>query len=500
MVQRTKFLLLFFLSFSQSMLMASAYSAHITDPSRTKSYYFVKLGAYTNPQYARETLLSTDLPLQIIHLHRYYSVVSQPFEERRSAQSFLKKVRRSYPDAYIIKLSKIQKREPAAAPKPAPVHQPKPQTKSYEPSLFTTAVTAFRQKSYEEALALFDRLLIEQPNNAAARSYYAKTLLQLGFPEEAEKEFQKLLQTKWKEESCKYLKQIAIQKTKARFHSWISVGAGYDDNINLTTDRKTTQYGPYLLQNDTRKTDSTFATAAFGLTHTYKAEKFTLYTTLYSYNELLHTAKGNNLNLLDLSTAVIKKFQKFSLIAPVGTNIVYLGGREISHNLYTAPSLRYQATRHLQLKTSLLFNDNHTVFAKNRDYLLFGGGAGIRYRNQKWEGSLDTGVQKYDAKEDKRYDIAKNIIQGKLYAGHKLFKQTWISITAGYEESRFTRLDTILGYKRRDKKSYYALSLTQKISPKKSVTATYRYTDNNSNINTYSYTKNNYTLEYKHHF
>ena len=491
MVRKREFLLLFFLFFSHSIIMASTYSAYTTDPSQAKPYYFIKLGTYTNSQNAQRVLLNTDFPLQIIYLNHYYNVVSQPFEKRNSAQSLLKKIHKLYSDAYIIKLYKTATKRPKNVPK----YQPK-----IQPSLFTTAVTAFRQKSYEEALALFDRLLIEHPENTTARSYYAKTLLQLGFPEEAEKEFQKLLQTEWKEESCKYLKQIAIQKTKARFHSWISVGAGYDDNINLTTNRKTTQYGPYLLQNDTRKTDSTFATAAFGLTHTYKAEKFTLYTTLYSYNELLHTAKGNNLNLLDLSTAVIKKFQKFSLIAPVGTNIVYLGGREVSHNLYTAPSLRYQATKHLQLKTSLLFNDNHTVFAKNRDYLLFGGGAGIRYRNQKWEGSLNAGIQKYDAKEDKRYDIAKNVIQGKLYAGRKLFKQTWISIVAGYEESRFTRLDTILGYKRRDKKSYYALSLTQKINPKKSVTATYRYTDNNSNINTYSYTKNNYTLEYKHHF
>ena len=57
-----------------------------------------------------------------------------------------------------------------------------------------------------------------------------------------------------------------------------------------------------------------------------------------------------------------------------------------------------------------------------------------------------------------------------------------------------------MGYKREDKKEFYTLALTQKITQKSNMTASYIYTDNRSNINTFTYSKNNYTLSYKQRF
>jgi len=458
--------------------------------------YFVKVGTYHYRDNARKEALAADYPLQIIRTRDYYSLVSEPFHEKNGAKVMLQKLRKKYHDAYIITL---YRQKSTTKQKRLPRQKSVPQTKR-PLSLFSRAIQLYRHNSLEEALVLFDRILIEEPENDYARNYYAKTLMKLGFYDDAEREFQKVHDTALKNESCRYLRQIAIHRSKAPYKSWFAVGLGYDDNINLTTDKNTTQYGPYLLQNDTHKTKSSYATAAFALSHTKKVKDLTLYTTLYSYNELLHSATGNNLNFFDLSTSLIKKYHRFSLVAPVGANIAWLDGKQVSRNIYTAPAILYQASRHLQLKTSLLLNDNHTAFAKNRDYLLIGGGAGIRYKKERWQASADTGIQRYDAKEHIRYDIAKNLFQGRLSAGYNFKKQYRLALVMGYEAHRFTRRDPVMGYKRRDTKSYYALSLTRNINPKKSVTATYRYTDNRSNINTYSYTKNNYTLTYKQHF
>ena len=455
----------------------------------TAPHYFVKIGAYLNLSHAREKVLSTEFPTFILRMHDYYSVLSRPFGDFETARERLKAIRQQYRDAYIVTLY-----QRSAITKP-----PSPSTR-----LLDRGITAFNQHHYEEALAIFDRILIESPENITARLYYAKTLYQLKFYDEAKKAFERVrtasLSGDVAAEVKRYLARISHKRHRHRVSGWIALGTGYDNNINLTTDKNTTRYGPYLLLNNTRKTKSHFATAEFSLTHQYKAEHFTLINRLYNYNELMHTAKGNDLNFLDLSSTLVKRYQQISWVVPAGGNILMMEGKTISYNLYTSPTLLYQANAHTELRTRLLFNDNHTEYAKKRDYYLLGGGAGIRYHVAHITADLSAALQRYGAKERGRYDVNKDLDRYRLYLQYRLAKTVHIRATGGYDREHYRDLDPVMGYRREDAKHYYLLSATKELTKQSALTASWHYTNNHSNINTFSYIRQNYNIACKYRF
>jgi hypothetical protein len=479
-----------------STLLCAQQSRWRVEPaSSAKPYYFVKTGAYLNPENARKSLLSSEFPLFILRMKEYYSLLTPPMQNIGQARVKLRSIRNKHPDAYIITLYKAT---PASS-----AHELKPPA-SWSTSLMKEGITAYRKGVYEEALALFDRVLIEHPDDTDAQFWYAKTLYQLKFYKEAKELFAKLqkeaITPAQRAEISGYLAKISHKLSRNSFSGWIALGTGYDNNINLTTDKETTQYGPYLLQNDTHKTKSHFTTAELALTHRYTSKGFTLLNRFYSYNELMHTARGNDLNYLDLSSSLIKRYGNTTLLVPVGANILLMEGDTVSYNFYTNPALLYQATDKLQLRTRLLLNDNHTEFAKKRDYFLLGGGAGIRYRLARFTGDLSGAYQRYDAKESGRYDVSKDLGRTRLYLQYRLASALTLRVGSSYEREHYRDLDPVMGYKREDTKRYYQLSATGDISQKSRLTASWQYTRNHSNINTFSYSRQNYNLACQYRF
>lgn len=490
---------LFFLFFLGMYAYANNSSQYFTLHATPKATarYFIKTGAYRNPSLAHKAVLSSDIPLQIIYMKRYYSLVTQPFKSYEEAAKQLPKIQKRAPDAYIVTLYEPREK----------VHPlPQKSVKKAPSPLLQRAKRLYDTKQYEEALMLFDRILILEPGQIEAKYYYAAALYHLNLLEESKKNFLQLrkasLSATMRREVDRYLSMIKSMqgKRKVSFSNFIAVGAGYDNNINLNTDKPYTQYGPYRLQNDTNKTKSHYATAELLLTKKRTIGAHTLRATLYSYNELLHSADGNELNFADLQTALLLKRGAWHITLPVGANIAYLGGDLVSYNFYTAPQMRFAMSEGIQLLGNLVLNDNHTAFADNRDYLLFGGGTGIHYQHRSVETQLTTGIYKYDAKENKRYDISKDLYSSTFYLRYTLFARLYLEGKAIYEAHRYSDLDPVLGYKRKDNKSLYKISIGKLFANRHNLTTAYEYTNNDSNINLFSYDKNRYTLTYKYHF
>lgn len=463
----------------------------LTNRDGTKTDFFVKAGAFRILSHAREALAATDLPLHIMRIKTFYCLVSKRFASQQEAQSHLHKIQNTYPDAYIITLYR----------KPAPKTQtgPDPLTRNMQ-----QGIAAFKAKRYEEALAAFDRQLIEQPENTHAQRYYAKSLYALRLFKEAREAFVKLsksdLSKSEQAEVAKYLEAIEKSRQKHIFSLTLTAGVGYDDNINLNPDRNTTQYGPYTLRNDTDKTASSYGIFACTLAHTYKAENFTLYSQLYSYNELLHSAKGNDLNFLDVSTALIKQYKNLTLLFPIGLNTAYLDGEHISQNLYTIPTIRMQAAPMWQTSLHATLLENHTTFAKDRDYRRYGSGIGVRYGTSRDYAGIDLCWQRDDAKTQRRYDINQDVMRYTLYGYYHFRKLFYLGANADWERHRYRDLDPVMGYRRHDDKKRFRVTLGKAVTPASALEGSYVYTDNDANINTFSYEKNALTLKYRYQY
>ncbi len=465
----------------------------LTPHSQTQPHYFIKIGAYTDPANAHKLMLSTDFPTQIIHMRDYFSVVSKPVSDIDRAYALLQKIRQHYPDAYIVTLY----------PK---AHASRPgKADNRHRQLFSQAYLAYRQKRYEEALVGFDKVVIFYPDDIRARIYYLRTLVALKIYTEAETEAQSLLQQQsLSATECQQvreiLSQIASGRKKHFFGGFITVGAGYDDNINLTTDNNTTQYGPYTLINDTRKTKSSYAIVQLRAAHTYKHSSWQLQTALYSYNELFHTASGNDLNFLDISTTWIKSQNHIRWMIPAGFNTSYLDSSQISYNLYTNPTLWYIPEKAWRYSVDMLALDNHSQYASGYDYRLISGGVGITYTGDRYSSGFYLSRQSYEAKEVIRYDVSRDVSQYRFFGEYQLCGSCRAG--AGYQSEavRYSREDPVMGYHREDDKAYYTLYLCYTLTPQTAIKAFYRHTDVSSNVNTFSYTKNNFALLYQKRF
>jgi len=454
--------------------------------------YFIKIAAFSELKNAQKLQVKTPFQTNIIFMDKYHSLVSEELQDKNEAKKYLKKIREKFGDAYLITLYQKEQRAEPLAPKVKKV------------SRLGEAALLYQQKRYEEALMAFDRMLIENPDNVSAKIYYAKTLYQLKLFSDAKKEFQELLfwnlEEEKKNEVKKYLAAIHAKKKRHFFKTQVGVGIGYDDNIDLTTKARETKYGPYTLINDTNKTDSAYGLATLRLTHRYKATGFDFYSSLYSYNEFSHSATGNDLNYIDVSTAVLKRVKNFSFLLPIGFNTSYLEGDTIGYNLYTNPSISYNHTRYLKTFVQASYIDNTTKFAVHRDYTAVSSGLGIRYAKKKFQSSLGVSMQKVSAKEDLRYDISKDVIAMMLQGRYYLFTSFYIASDIAFVMDMYSELDDVMGYKREDDILSYGISMGKTFSKNFLLQMKYQHSENESNVNAYSHEKNNYTIECKYKF
>ena len=462
--------------------------------NNTKPTYFVKIGAYTHLNEAQKLEEKSALfDTQVINMQKYYSVVSHGFTTKEEAFNYLGKIKKHYHDAYLFSLYKNQEMKVVM-----------PTVKEIKPiSEYQKGVKLYQAKRYEDALASFDRVLIDDENDVFARLYYAKTLYQLAIYKESKLEFEKLLHSglsiEDKNEVQKYLKAIESNTQRSFFNAAISLGVGFDDNINLNTDEKITKYGNLTLQNDTNKTDSTYGLATLSLMHRYDAQIFDIISSLYSYNEFAHSTDGNDLNFLDLQTGIAKTYHNFRFALPFGLNSSYLDGTHVGYNLYTNPSVKYYIDKNFIASFDGTFLDNTSKYMDGKDYQMLGANSGIMYHSDAYEGGVFAGLSQFDAKDDIRFDVDKDVINGSFYSYYNL-SQNFAGIYGSYAKENFNSLDTVLGYKREDKRLSYGLSLGRNITKHIATTLGYKHTTNDSNINVYAYDKNNYTFNCKYRF
>ncbi len=487
MIQKLVILSLLFFS----TLHADHYS--ITPHEGLKSVYFIKFGSFHDQRNALKAQTKIPFETHILYLKRYYSLMSPPFDKKLSARHFFQTIRKRYPDAYLVTLY----RQPAQH---MPLQAQEKHAINEKSDDYQEGVAYFQNGAYEEALIRFDRVLIDEPDNLDASLMYAKSLYRLKLYGDAKDAFASLLKrplnANQKHLVKRYLAKIDAKRRRSFLDGVVSIGVGYDDNIGLACKRKTTRYGGLELQNDTDKKHSTFGIVSLALSHRYRFDSFDWVSRLYSYNEVAHSVKGNNLNYLDLSTGLLKQSGNTMSQLPVGANISYLEGDEIAHNFYLAPKFGYHWSDQGYGYIGGSYLLNRTKYADDRDYSMRGIACGLSQSFQRLQAGVEIGVDTYDPKEDVRYDIDRKAVRAEGYLKYVINRRWFVQSNLAYMDERYNDLDANVGYKRKDRLKNVALKIGVLPWQNGWLSLDVARKINDSNINAYSYDKNLYAMQY----
>ncbi len=468
--------------------------------------YTIKLATYKNPNNAKVEQEYLPFETFIIKKNGYLGLYSGQYISVQEARKELKELQKIHPDAFIIKTFSLQQSPETQkiakitnlAPKKTVVKKaPKPKQKSN----FSIAKKLFSQKKYESALAMYNRELIENPNNHVARLEYARCLYQLKLYENAKEEFQKVLATNPPPNVQKniYMFLNKMKKSKHRFSGTISAGVSYDDNLYYNTYLETTRYAGLELQNNTKKTKDSYENIDLLLKHQYNNENFKWENCFYSYNEFYNKESNNNLNFLNISSIISRRFNSIYVNLPIGFSNIWIDGKNNSNNAYIQPSITFNIAKRTNIAISTSYVDNNSKEDKERSHTKKGAKISMIKLFDRLSTNASIQFEKTEKKEGKRFDISKEQLQ---YAGgvsYKFLQNSFMNINYYYEKDQYTDIDNALGYQREDNKNIILLSIKQAIK-NGSLYINYTHTDNDSNINTYSYKKNSYKLGYGYEF
>ncbi len=368
--------------------------------------------------------------------------------------------------------------------------------------LFHEAKRSFNRGDYEEAFALFDKLLIVDPNNNVAHLEYARTLYKLGLFKASKKEFEKILLKNpppiVKQNIQRYMDKIDshIDSSNKRdfYHVIVEFGATYDTNIGLDTNKKFTHYASYDLINDTNITKGVYETFNLIVTHSYKADDFRWENSLYSYNEF-QNKDIEGLNFLTLQSTLIKNLNNSKILLPLSISHAWIEHNSYSSTLSFTPTISFGNKEKkssfdmgVEIKKSLIDKE------KQRDFHSYGSFLSYLYNYEKLTLYNTINAQK-DIRESRvRYDISKLRLRVSSQLFYQLNSSRQISFAYSHGDDKYTILDHNLGYRRRDKKDIFNLFFREQLNDKISAKIDYTKIRNNSNINSYYYDKNSYSL------
>ena len=460
--------------------------------------YTIKLATYKNLDNAQAEKDYLPFESFIITKNRYHGLYSGQYQNIHEAKEELQEIKKIYPDAFIIKTFSLKKQQKEI--KKIVLKTPPKKTKKRE-SYFNLGKKLFSQKKYESALAMYDRELIENPNNKFARLEYARCLYQLKLFESAKVEFQKVLATHPPPNIQKnihtFLKKM--KKSNHKFSGNISTGVSYDDNIYYNTYLETTKYAGLELQNSTEQIKDSYENIDLLLKHQYNNKNFKWDNCFYTYNEFYNQESTNNLNFLNISSIVSKRFNSIYVNLPIGFSYIVIDSKESSNSIYTQPSISFKIAKNTNLTLGTSYIDSTSKIDKERSYTKQGAKLSMINFFDKLSTNGSLQFEKTEKKEGKRFDISKEQLQLAGGVSYSFFKNSLININYYHEKDQYTDMDTALGYKREDNKNRVLFSIKQPLKHG-SLSLNYTHTNNDSNINTYSYKKNSYKLGYGYDF
>lgn len=363
---------------------------------------------------------------------------------------------------------------------------------------FILARSAYEIGKFEEAEILYKNLLEETPNNSRIKLELAQTYFQQKKYEEAEVLYKEVLEDKTLPMYVKKNIELTLDSLKKRsqknfIKTTLSVGYGYDSNVNNNSSDDYVFLGNLPLEIEDKKSDQV-AEYLLSLNHTYKLkDDLTIDNKFISYIQDYNHQSDNDLSLAIFGTGLSYYKDKLKISLAFDVNLVWLDDKTYLNNYVLTPSLQ------MQLNSDLIYKSNLKVIKKDfkqSDYE-FRDSTYYEFKNSLVSISENFGINTLsfslgtDNKDrSKAWNVDYNFASLKYENLYPLTTSTILSSSIEFYKDRYKIKENFLyDNKKKDNRFTFDLGVLKSINKNLSLGATFRYIDNKSNQNIYQYDK-----------
>ncbi|PWE20642.1 hypothetical protein DF188_07465 [Aliarcobacter skirrowii] len=363
---------------------------------------------------------------------------------------------------------------------------------------FILARSAYEIGKFEEAETLYKNLLKETPNNSRIKLELAQTYFQQKKYEEAEVLYKEVLEDKTLPMYVKKNIELTLDSLKKRaqknfIKTTLSVGYGYDSNVNNNSRDDYVFLGNLPLEIEDKKSDQV-AEYLLSLNHTYKLkDDLTIDNKFISYTQDYNHQSDNDLSLVIFGTGLSYYKDKLKISLAFDVNLVWLDDKTYLNNYVLTSSLQ------MQLNSDLIYKSNLKVIKKDfkqSDYE-FRDSTYYEFKNSLVSISENFGINTLsfslgtDNKDrSKAWNVDYNFASLKYENLYPLTPSTILSSSIEFYKDRYKIKENFLyDNKKKDNRFTFDLGVLKSINKNLSLGATFRYIDNKSNQNIYQYDK-----------
>ncbi len=361
-------------------------------------------------------------------------------------------------------------------------------------------VRYYKAKQYERAFEIFDKLLIQYPNNKRVRLEYARVLYRLGMYDESKREFLKVLNTNLPpivQKNIKYFIKLIEKKQKTNFFNGsLAIGATRDTNIENKSDNPI--YAGFIDSNTTKRKDN-FLTQELMLSYTKKFSKSFWINSIYLYNEQDHQNSSDRISFASFNTTYQLPLFGLRISMPFGYDITFLDGEKFSRTFKVRPKME-KITNFSISSIAMLYEDIKNFSDDERSYKSYGIRAGYLWFFKRFKNIIGLNIKRYKAKKDNRLDVSKQRVSLDMSSSYPLSETNLISLFFKKTQDKYTKKDPTIQDNRRDSLNSFSFSLNQEITKHNSFELSISKIKNSSNLDFYSYDKSVFSIKLRNTF
>lgn len=354
---------------------------------------------------------------------------------------------------------------------------------------------------FEKALGIYERILINEPNNKRVKLEIAQTYLMLQSLDIAKISFLEILDdpnipTIVKDNVESRLKYIDEKTKKHFFTSTLMFGWGYDDNINNTSlENYYIKFSGNAIPIEAgKKVKSSFYETAALFNHIYKLdENISFKNSLVFYKQDFTKDETKQLDVISFNTTPIYKDGDISYGLIFGMDNVLYGDNQYLNNYLLTPKISYLIDPTKIYETSIKFLNKNFVqeIDEGNNSWVYEYQNKIIFQTANF-GIFDFGLVLGKEIDDKniRYDVSKNYETILLGNNYRINEKFSINSSLSFNNVNYIDMNTLFDTNRKDDIFNVLFGLGYSYSKDLGLGLTYNYVNQNSNQTPSDYDKN----------
>ncbi|MDH4101461.1 MAG: surface lipoprotein assembly modifier, partial [Nitrospirota bacterium] len=366
---------------------------------------------------------------------------------------------------------------------------------------FQLGMAAFEIGRYEAAAAAFERVLIANPESHRARLELGRAFFQLKSFVLAREQFEAVLAINPPKSVAtaiqQYLDLIEKQMATHRFSGRLALGWQYDSNVATApgSDQISTVIGTFTLGADSLpKVDNAVITQFF-LSHFYdpgQSGGLVWQDSLSYYASRYKHMTNFNLDVITLNSGPGYTNNGYRVQLPFTFDLVQLGNEPYARNWGIAPTIGYSGIKNLDLSLTgtVQRREYNTDEERDSDYYSVDFTPRVFLLGGKM--MLQGSVKFSDEKAHRKY-WSNEALEGALGIMVQLPHDYVLFVQHSSKAVDYRAIQSLYANRREDREYRTLVNINKRLLKNLSLTLSYTYTRNHSNLDLYDYDKKQLT-------